>query len=221
MLSSQWLIFLSWPVTLILTSKQRSWVTGTVDLLVTTPLLTVFGITAPVVLVLMVVPQSVLLLLGQLWRGSALPDAFSIGILRKSLTSWSQSKMRKTLKLLRTTVKQDESRVDLQEGGTQLFTIKNLCFYWCLQMFHRLEHHQWVPIMKFELQWCPISACFRGLQDAVKDIRPSTNSSISGLIRPSVPSVMCQQRVRHQVDRLRSIGETLKEQLGFHEVKSL
>lgn len=51
-------------MTLILTSKQRSWVTGTVDLLVTTPLLTVFGITAPVVLV--VVPESVLLLLGQL-----------------------------------------------------------------------------------------------------------------------------------------------------------
>lgn len=35
-------------MTLILTSRQRSWVTGTVDLLVTTPLLTVFGITVAV-----------------------------------------------------------------------------------------------------------------------------------------------------------------------------
>lgn len=39
------------PVTLILISRQRSWVTGTVDLLVTTPLLTVLGMTAAVLLV--------------------------------------------------------------------------------------------------------------------------------------------------------------------------
>lgn len=52
-------------MTLILTSRQRSWVTGTVDLLVTTPLLTVFGMTAPVLLVVAVMPESALVLLGQ------------------------------------------------------------------------------------------------------------------------------------------------------------
>lgn len=110
---------LLWPVTLILTSRQRSWVTGTVDLLVTTPLLTVFGMTAPVVLGV-AVPESVLVLLGQRWRGSAPSDAFSTGTCRKSRTAWSQSNIRKTLRLLRTTVKQEDSRVDLQKGGTRL-----------------------------------------------------------------------------------------------------
>ena len=38
--------------------------TGTVDLLVTTPLLIVFGMTAAVLLVVVVVPESVLVSLG-------------------------------------------------------------------------------------------------------------------------------------------------------------
>ncbi len=128
-----WSIILPRPVTLILTSRQRSCVTGTVDLLVTTPLLTVFGLTVAEVLV---VPESVLVLLGQRCRGSVLLDAFSTGNRRKSRTSWSQSKMRKTLRLLRTTVKQEESRVDLQRGETAyetssflLNTIADLSFY--------------------------------------------------------------------------------------------
>ena len=104
-------------MTLILTSRQRSWVTGTVDLLVTTPLFTVFGMTAPVVL-LAPVPESVLVLLGQRRRVSAPPDSFSTGTRRKSRTSWSQSKMRKTLRLFKTTVKQEDSRVDLREDET-------------------------------------------------------------------------------------------------------
>lgn len=40
--------FVLWPVTLTLTSRQWSWVTATVDLLVTTPLFTVLGMTVSV-----------------------------------------------------------------------------------------------------------------------------------------------------------------------------
>lgn len=98
------------PVTLILTSKQWSWVTGTVDLLVTTPLFTVFGMTVPRA------PESVLLKLDPLCLDLEPLDRFSSGICKKSRTSWSQSKMRKTLRLLRSTVKQEDSRVDLQEN---------------------------------------------------------------------------------------------------------
>lgn len=66
------------PVTLSLTSRYLSWVTGTVERFVTTPLLTVLGMTAPAV------PGS-LPLLGQRWRVGAAP--FSVGMCRKSLTS--------------------------------------------------------------------------------------------------------------------------------------
>lgn len=66
------------PVALSLTSRYLSWVTGTVDRFVTTPLLTVLGMTVPVM------PGS-LPLLGQRCRVGAAP--FSVGIRRKSLTS--------------------------------------------------------------------------------------------------------------------------------------
>lgn len=92
------------PVALSLTSRYLSWATGTVERFVTTPLLTVLGMTAPVV------PGS-LPLLGQRWRVGAAP--FSMGIRRKSLTSWSQSKIRNTRRLFSTTVKHEESLVDL------------------------------------------------------------------------------------------------------------
>ncbi len=115
------------PVTLILTSMCLSWVTGTVDRLVTTPRLTVLGMTAPV-------PPWSLLPLGQRWWVGAAP--FSAGMCRKSLTSCSQSKMRKTRRLFKTTVKHEESRVDLcvrerEYSRTSIYSLDVFkCFQW-------------------------------------------------------------------------------------------
>lgn len=106
------------PVALSLNSRYLSWVTGTVERFVTTPLLTVLGMTAPVV------PGS-LPLLGQRWRVGAAP--FSVGICRKSLTSWSQSKIRNTRRLFSTTVKHEESRVDL--GDKEIKSTHNIIYH--------------------------------------------------------------------------------------------
>ena len=69
-------------------------------------------------------------------------------------------------------------------------------------MFHGLENALMIPVMQFQLQCCPVSACFGGLQDAIKDILPRTISSTSARTGPGAPSVVRQQGVRHQVDRL-------------------
>lgn len=91
------------PVTLTLTSRCLSLDTGREDRLVTTPLLTVLGTTADSLLVLR-------------WRaGVTFCFLTSLGVCRKSWTNSSQSNMRNTRRLLRTTVKQEESFVDLQE----------------------------------------------------------------------------------------------------------
>lgn len=147
-------------MTLILTSRQRSWVTGTVDLLVITPLLTVFGITAVVVLFVAFTPESELVLLGQRLRLSAPLCAFSAGICKKSCTSWSQSKMRKTLRLLRTTVKQEESRVDLQESRKHIFLCDQLLNLHLDYKFPISIITAFLPVMQFQLQRSPISARF-------------------------------------------------------------
>lgn len=71
--------------------------------MVTTPLLTVLGTTADSLLALR-------------WRaGVTFCFLTSLGVCRKSWTKSSQSNMRNTLRLLRTTVKQEESFVDLPE----------------------------------------------------------------------------------------------------------
>ena len=92
------------PVTLTLTSKCLSVHTGREDRLVTTPLFTVLGTTAGSLLALR-------------WREGVTLVCFlmSLGVWRKSWTNSSQSNMRNTRRLLRTTVKQEESFVDLQE----------------------------------------------------------------------------------------------------------
>lgn len=91
------------PVTLTLTSRCLSVDTGREDRLVTTPLFTVLGTTADSLLELR-------------WREGVTLVCFliSLGVWRKSWTNSSQSNMRNTRRLLRTTVKQDESFVDLQ-----------------------------------------------------------------------------------------------------------
>lgn len=88
-------------------------------------------------------------------------------------------------------------------------------------MFHELENSPLIPIMQFKLQRCPVSARFGRLEDAVEDIVFGPISTTSVWVWPRVPSVISQQRVRHQVDRLGSVGKTLKQQLGLHEVKPL
>jgi len=72
--------------------------------------------------------------------------------------------------------------------------------------------------MQFQLQGRTVSARFGGLENAVEHIVPD---AISALLWPRVASVIRQQGVRHQVDRLGSIGGTLKEHLRLHEVKPL
>lgn len=92
------------PVTLTLTSKCLSVDTGREDRLVTTPLFTALGTTADS-------------LLEFRWREGVTLACFlmSLGVWRKSWTNSSQSNMRNTRRLLRTTVKQEESFVDLYE----------------------------------------------------------------------------------------------------------
>lgn len=193
------------PVTLTLTSRQRSWVTATVDLLVTTPLFTVLGMRA-VVLEAAAAWPSLPSLPPLLWprshRGSP-PEAVSAGPCRKSRTSWSQSKMRKTRRLLRTTVKQEDSRVDLRAARQRHGSA-------CAP---RLPP---VPVVQLQLQRRSVAARSGRLEDAVEHVGLG---SLEPPLSTAVAGVVGQQGVRHQVDGLGAIGESLKQQLRLHEVK--
>lgn len=48
-------------------------------------------------------------------------------------------------------------------------------------------------------------------------LAPGTAARIHA--RPGVTGVICQDGVRHQIHRLGTVRETLKQQLGLHEIK--
>lgn len=114
------------PVTLTLTSKCFSVDTGREDRLVTTPLFTVLGTTADS-------------LLEFRWREGVTLACFlmSLGVWRKSWTNSSQSNMRNTRRLLRTTVKQEESFVDLHERRAKKRHQKGETWHFILPSFGR------------------------------------------------------------------------------------
>lgn len=77
-----------------------------------------------------------------------------------------------------------------------------------------------VPVVQLQLQRRSVGARFRRLEDAVEHVGlPSVEPGLSSA-GAAEASVVGQQGVRHQVDRLGSVRETLKQQLGLHEVKS-
>ena len=69
--------------------------------------------------------------------------------------------------------------------------------------------------MQLQLKRGPVGSGSGRLQDAVEGVL----LALRAVAPPTEPRVIRQERVRHQVHRLGAVGETLKQQLGFHEVK--